>query len=386
MRDWIIGLEKAAEDRRSGVADTDWHDAETELQRPAPDELRDLYRSMNGAAFPSGVRLYPLDRRGGGKSILVESRSLDDSWAFGERGDGATLFAIQRGSLSASNPSVPDWVQRLDERQWIYGLRKDEAEVRFYRSLEQLLGVLVPPAQTEEFGDITYARAINALEGALQGLGADSGSGSDDEADNQEADQMDEELEETEETRDDRADDAEEIDDEGPSSQHVGGAVALASAEAENDSEESEDEDGENGELDEVGANGRSASELPAPAPVFTPPPRSLVRTAKDKEPTVGGRTRAAKATKAPKKAKVKKSASRKAPVKAKPARAAKAAKTLKKGKASAKRSARKVKAPARKAARKGKSPLKAKRPAKKAIRKAPAKVKAKKPSRRPRR
>ncbi|HZH02655.1 MAG TPA: hypothetical protein VEY30_02655 [Myxococcaceae bacterium] len=175
MRDWIMGLEKAAAERKPGVGDFEWSGLEAELRRPVPDELRDLYSQMDGAGFPSGVKLYPLQPNGGAKSVVAESRASDETWAFGERGDGAVLFAIRRGPLvmEMENQAVPEWVQGLDEGQWVYGLRREEGEVKFYRSLEHLLGVLVPPVQTEEFGDITYARAINALEGALQGLGSE---------------------------------------------------------------------------------------------------------------------------------------------------------------------------------------------------------------------
>jgi hypothetical protein len=42
--------------------------------------------------------------------------------------------------------------------------------VKAYASLEKLLEVLVPPTETEEFGEPTLARAMTAVQSALAEL------------------------------------------------------------------------------------------------------------------------------------------------------------------------------------------------------------------------
>jgi hypothetical protein len=171
MRDWILGLEKAAVSRKPGVGDFDWGEVGAELERAVPDELRDLYKVINGATFNNGVRLHPLRGMGVSPTVLDESRIHPGYWAFGEAAE-FPLFAVQREVVQDVHPDadLPEWVSALPSDQWLYGTHRS-GQLKFYRSLEQLLGVLVPPAQTEEFGDITYARAMSAVQGALSELG-----------------------------------------------------------------------------------------------------------------------------------------------------------------------------------------------------------------------
>jgi len=173
MRDWIVGLEKAATTRKPGVGDFDWGEVSTELDRDVPEELRDLYKSMNGATFNNGVKLHPLRGMGVSPSVVEQSRDSQGYWRFGEKPDGTPLFAVQKSVLGQAVPDArpADWVSGLSEAAWVFGAQKEGA-YKWYRSLEQLLGALVPPVQMEEFGDVTYARAMSAVNSALSELGS----------------------------------------------------------------------------------------------------------------------------------------------------------------------------------------------------------------------
>ncbi len=179
MRDWIVGLKKGASQQQGGVDTALWESLEEETGTPVPSELRDLYEAMNGAIFAPDVELWSL--REGERNLLEQSREplpgFPDSgvWRFGSQGGGGQLFAARLQELADSDLSLPDWLAQAEDDRWVYGLHREGTDPRFYRSLEQLLGILVPPTQTEEFGDATYARALNVVQGALDGLEEDEG-------------------------------------------------------------------------------------------------------------------------------------------------------------------------------------------------------------------
>jgi hypothetical protein len=180
MRDWILGYQKAATERRPGVRQEEWNGAITDSGLAVPDELRDLYSYMNGGVLQAGVRLYPLRAPPEGTGVVEESRRqipglpANRFWLFGTRGKLQYLFATRREGLAEAYGTLPDAIQALPNDAWIYGLSDAQLEnFKFHDSLESLLGELVPPGQTEEFGEFTYARAMSAVHVALQAFGGD---------------------------------------------------------------------------------------------------------------------------------------------------------------------------------------------------------------------
>jgi hypothetical protein len=66
----------------------------------------------------------------------------------------------------------PTWFETTAADELVFGVHDSRAgTLRVYPSLEQLLAVLVPPAQLEAFGDHTYARAMAAVESAISSVG-----------------------------------------------------------------------------------------------------------------------------------------------------------------------------------------------------------------------
>jgi hypothetical protein len=173
MRDWIIGLQKAATQRNAGVNPNEWLSIESDAGLPVPGELRELYEAMDGARLNPDVRLLTFRSSSEGPGALEQSRShiaglpARGVWLFGVKGTGQQLFAARRRELSSMPTPQPEWLTSVGDDGFVFGVRKTSEDVKFYRTLEQLLTRLVPPAQTEEFGDITYARALSAVQGAL---------------------------------------------------------------------------------------------------------------------------------------------------------------------------------------------------------------------------
>ncbi len=184
MRDWIVGLQKAASEVRGGATASDWENVTRELGRDAPEELHELYGHFNGAWFASGVTLFPLESSGSARGVIELSHlgaagfPSEDVWHFGQQND-EQLAAIRRHRLSdveheGGMPS-PKWLEARNEDAWVYIARDVNANtVRLYPSLEQMLTARIPPAASEDFGDRTYARALMLVEGALTELGASS--------------------------------------------------------------------------------------------------------------------------------------------------------------------------------------------------------------------
>lgn len=209
MRDWIVGYEKGATQKSPGVSEQEWADAQSSLG-DAPEELSDLYMTMNGATFQGGVHLFPVHAEGPHRGVMEESRisvaGLPDSgvWRFGEKAS-KHLFAIKKSdAVQMDGAPEYDWLNETADDEWIYGVRDELTQVlKFYATLENLLSTLVPPAESEEFGERTYARAMTLVQSALDGLdeaegedGADDDSA--DESDDDDVDASDAGLDEDE--------------------------------------------------------------------------------------------------------------------------------------------------------------------------------------------
>jgi hypothetical protein len=167
MRDWIVGLQKAAMEMRAGVGAAEWESALRTLGDDVPEDLRDLYAHINGARFASGVVLFPLD----------STASAEGAWHFGRR-DGEQLMVIRKRDLHSVQveSSPPFWVDSMDDNDWVYVARDEEEDsVRLYPSLEQMLTARIPPAESEEMGDPSFVRALTVVDSALTELGASSG-------------------------------------------------------------------------------------------------------------------------------------------------------------------------------------------------------------------
>jgi hypothetical protein len=180
MHEWLEALQKSAKTISPGVTAEELRRAETEAGVPLPGELGDLYTAFNGGAFEGEVVLFPLHAEGEQASVLEKTRKMlvglpvAGVWRFGLKGKHRHLYTSRKSAMVEQGDGggpLPEWVQALGDEDWIYGSWDEEKkEMRFYRSLANMLNVLVPPVEHEEFGERTFARAIAAVEGALTEL------------------------------------------------------------------------------------------------------------------------------------------------------------------------------------------------------------------------
>lgn len=180
MHEWLEALQKSAKATSPGVPAEELRRAETEAGVPLPGELGDLYSTFNGGSFEGEVVLYPLHGEGEQASVLEKTRKMlvglpvAGVWRFGLKGEHRHLYTARKSALVEQGDNggkLPEWVQALGDEDWIYATWDDaKGEARFYRSLSNMLSVLVPPVEKEEFGETTFARAIAAVQGALSEL------------------------------------------------------------------------------------------------------------------------------------------------------------------------------------------------------------------------
>lgn len=182
MHDWILGLRKAAIEHRGGVGASEWADAETELESVAPDELRELYLEVSGATFASGVMLFALTDASDPRGLVAQSQSgsaefpTDDVWRFGRKGSQhlAAIRKARLGEIDQAEPApMPEWLEDLPDDAWVYvAFDEENHELQVFRTLENLLSSLIPPAEAEELGGLTLTRARSLVEAAVTELGA----------------------------------------------------------------------------------------------------------------------------------------------------------------------------------------------------------------------
>ncbi len=185
MHEWLDSLRKSAKTAQPGVPTDEVRRAETECGVPVPVELAELYRNINGGEFVGDVTLFPLHGGAGQASVLEKTRLMlvglpaAGVWRFGLKGPHRHLFAARKSAMVEQGDGggpLPDWVEELSNDDWLYGTWDMEGrEMRLYRSLPTMLGVLVPPPEEPEgFGEKTFARAMTAVTGALNALGVDA--------------------------------------------------------------------------------------------------------------------------------------------------------------------------------------------------------------------
>lgn len=186
MHEWLEALRKSAKATSEGVLAEEVRRAETECGVPFPADLANLYQTLNGGEFQGDVRLYPLRGEEGAPSVLEKSRlslvglPVAGVWRFGLKGPHRHLFVARKSAMEEQGDgggALPGWMETLDSDDWVFGTWESEKrEMRLYRTLKDMLEVLVPPVEVESFGERTFARAMNAvLQGALSGAEVETG-------------------------------------------------------------------------------------------------------------------------------------------------------------------------------------------------------------------
>ncbi|WP_223639305.1 SMI1/KNR4 family protein [Corallococcus sp. EGB] len=320
MHEWLESLRKSAKTTSEGVQAEEVRRAETECGVPFPEDLADLYQALNGGEFQGEVRLYPLHGGEGEPSVLEKSRLMvvglpaAGVWRFGLKGTHRHLFVARKSAMEEQGDGggpLPGWVDALDGEDWVFGTWDGEKkDMRMYRSLKDMLEVLIPPVEEKEtFGERTFARAMNAvLQGALSGAAARVG----DEGEEADTDAADAEAFEAAEAADEDG-----FDDEGEAEvsgeEELEEELAEDTGEAESGADEDvrDEEAPEQEELFEEAKPKRPAAKKARREPPITGAPAAPAKkgaAAKKSAPARGAAKKGAPAKKATVKAAAKKS------------------------------------------------------------------------------
>ncbi|HYO71081.1 MAG TPA: SMI1/KNR4 family protein, partial [Archangium sp.] len=300
MYEWLEGLQKSAKRTAPGVGAEDIRRAETESGVPFPEELGTLYRTFDGGELQGEVTLFPLHGPEGAPSVLEKTRLKLESlpaagvWRIGVKGPHRQLFAARKSAMveQADSP-LPGWAESLSGDDWLYGTWETEKrELRLYRTLQTMLEVLVPPAEVEEFGDRTFARALSAVQGALSDLSVeydeDTRPKAEAAAESEEEEEADEGEEEEEASAEDEGEEEEEADEgeeeaeeeEADEGEEEADEEEEASAEDEGEEEAAGEEGDEELRKPVVAAAERRVVQLRQAAPEEQPAPVTRVRSA----------------------------------------------------------------------------------------------------------
>ena len=178
MADWVVGLRKAAVESRPGATEEALARVEARVGLPLPRALRNLYAQMNGGSFEPDLALYALEQAPDAAGVVeatidgLSGLPPKGVWRFGLRGGGDHLFAAQRSTLDALPAgAAPGWMRELPGESWLFGRKNtDTGELELFKSLQALLWHLIPPVESEDFGEHTFAKAMSVVSEALQAI------------------------------------------------------------------------------------------------------------------------------------------------------------------------------------------------------------------------
>ena len=169
MADWFVGLRKAAVDSRPGALEESLIRAEQALGMALPPDLRMFYGQMDGGSFEPDVALYHLWKNTEGVGVVEETRvsiqglPASGVWRFGLRGGADHLFAAKRAAMGMEGAA----------EDWVYGRKNtDTGELELFKSLQALLWKLIPPVESEDFGETTYVKAMSVVRAAIAEMDA----------------------------------------------------------------------------------------------------------------------------------------------------------------------------------------------------------------------
>jgi hypothetical protein len=150
---------------------------EAQVGLPLPGELRTLYAQIDGGSFEPDVALYALEQAPDAAGVVEATRRGlsglpgQGVWRFGLRGGGDHLFAARRSVMAQAADAAPAWIREVAADTWLFGRKNsDTGELELFKSLQALLWSLIPPVESEDFGENTLAKAMNAVTDALQAL------------------------------------------------------------------------------------------------------------------------------------------------------------------------------------------------------------------------
>lgn len=165
MREYVDELVKVVKAHREGVKPAAFSSWETRAGRPLPEDVKTLYRTLDGGEFPGEVKLLSF--------LEVATQIPENLVVLGTRASvpETVLLMLTRADFERHSDGRPSWLSTLAQNDWMFALRKgDHADLKPARTFMGLLERVIPPRETETFGDATFARGLSAVAAALENL------------------------------------------------------------------------------------------------------------------------------------------------------------------------------------------------------------------------
>ena len=168
---WLVTLLKSATSRGPGLHPQTWAAVEGRSPLEVPTEVRELYQFTDGARFSGEVRLWSWKEVEEHTSRGLGSLKSSEVWLLGTKRETGIFFTAHSRPLLRALPSSArtNWLRSVPPGEFVYGLWRAADDVFVVRSLQELLAMSVP-RPGDDFGEVTYVRAMAAVKSALDAL------------------------------------------------------------------------------------------------------------------------------------------------------------------------------------------------------------------------
>jgi hypothetical protein len=168
---WLTVLLKSATSRGAGVHPDTWRAVATRSELPVPPDVRKLYELTDGARFSGEVTLWTWKEVEEHTSRGLGTLKPNEVWLLGTKRETGIFFAARSRPLLRALPAAArtNWLRSVEADGMVYGLWRAADDVLVVRSLQELLQMSVA-RPGEDFGEVTYVRAMHAVKNALAEL------------------------------------------------------------------------------------------------------------------------------------------------------------------------------------------------------------------------
>ncbi len=168
---WLCVLLKSATSRGSGIHPDIWRSVSDRSALPVPSDVRALYEQTDGARFSGEVRLSTWKEVEENSARGLGTLKADEVWLLGTKRETGVFFAALPRPLLRALPAAArtNWLRSVPPDSFVFGLWRAVDDVFVVRSLQELLSMSVA-RPGEDFGEVTYIRAMHAVKNALAEL------------------------------------------------------------------------------------------------------------------------------------------------------------------------------------------------------------------------
>jgi hypothetical protein len=168
---WLATLLKSATSRGPGLHPETWAAVEARSSLEVPEDVRELYQFSDGARFSGEVRLWSWKEVEEHTAKGLGSLQASEVWLLGTKRETGFFFTGHPRPVLRALPASArtNWLRSIPPQEFVYGLWRAADDVFVVRSLQELLQMSIP-RPGDDFGEVTYVRAMAAVKNVLDAL------------------------------------------------------------------------------------------------------------------------------------------------------------------------------------------------------------------------